>query len=214
MTNNAMLLHCAVICTAGMAFIILLLQMVFGKKDARLLPSPTDVGIMSAVMLAVTFLLARKYQNPLLFFMYVCLVYYLCITAYIDKKTSEVYCILNYAGLLAGSVFFLYQYTFVLNRPVSSLALILAGLTLLLSKALHLYGSGDGEIFGVVSVFILAGNSSLDSIFYLYMMYMAALLLITLTHLKDIDWENMRFKQPLPFAPSIFAATVLTLLVM
>ena len=122
--------------------------------------------------------------------------------------------ILNYAGLFAGSVFFLYQYTFVLNRPVSSLALILAGLTLLLSKALHLYGSGDGEIFGVVSVFILAGNSSLDSIFYLYMMYMVALLLITLTHLKDIDWENMRFKQPLPFAPSIFAATVLTLLVM
>lgn len=184
------------------------------KADKRLQLRITEALFIAGVMIISVFLLRYKYRSSLLFFAYTSMAFYLCLTAYVDKKTSEVYCIFNYVALFIATLFFGYRFITVLNRPVVSVALFLILFMLLIAKMLRLYGEGDGEIFLVVSIFLLAGNDGLDSIFYVYMMYMLALLIITLTHFKEIDWKQMRFKKPIPFAPSIFVAGILTTLLM
>lgn len=194
--------------------IAILLQAVLIPADSRLSPTRATLPVMGALILISSFTLGWKYGLSLLTYAYSYLAAYLCLTAYIDKKTSEVYCVFNYAGFVTGTLFFLCRYATTSHHAAVLLTLLLVIVFLILAKALHLYGAGDGEIFLVIAIFMLAGCDGMDGMFYTFMIYFLSTALITVTHIGEIDRKKMRFKHPIPFAPSIFAATVIIILFM
>lgn len=195
----------------GIGIISLFIWRVLSEIDKKLQLQKRDILLMFMTTIPCILFLNQKYGCSLLFFTYTYLTFYLCLTAYIDKKTRDVYCILNYISMIIGGIVFIYRYLHSPEREIMLFSLIMTLIFLFLAKLLYLYGNGDGEIFLTTSIFILAGDSSTDAIVHIYMLYFIAVVIITLSHLKEIDWKKKRFKQSLPFAPSIFAASMIIL---
>lgn len=198
----------------GIISIFFIISRILARKDTRLKLTIRDKRMIPILMLCCIIALVYKYKLSLLLIAYIYLAFYLCLMAYVDKKTSDVYCIFNYVGMGIGIILYLYRFITVLNRPVSLFCLLIIMIMLILAKIFHLYGDGDGEVFFVISLFFLSGDMGIDSILYIYMTFCLALMIITLTHLKDIDWQKMKFKHPIPFIPSIFASTMIILMIM
>ena len=198
----------------GLVAIFYIIDKQLVKVDTTLALSKREAYMMSGIMILFSFLLLCKYGLHFFYGAYLYLAFYLCLTAYTDKKRAQVFCIFNYISLLIGIVCYIYRLFHGLNRTIALPALILVMFSLFLANRFHLYADGDGEIFLVIAMFLLFSDTGTDCVFYFYMVYLLAMAIISTVHHKSIDKETKKFKTPIPFGPSIFAATMIILLIM
>lgn len=203
----------------GSGLICAMLQMAGKKDNAVLLLQKKEIPMIFISMGVCIALLNVRYGNTLRFAMYSYLTMYLLLTAIIDKKTTDVYCVFNYISMGIGIAYFAFRYHSIGQGALAdiqkhSLLLSLGAFFVLLmfAKLIHLYSTGDGEIFLALSLFVMADGSGMNNLFRLYLCYVLALTLITVGNLKEIDWKTKKFKKPMPFAPSIFLSTIVILL--
>ncbi len=198
----------------GLITIYLILTKMLLKEDERLKMQPIEMWLITGVMCICIYCIYKKYQMGVHFFAYSLLSFYLCLMAYVDKKTKDVYCIFNYISGFIGIIFFLYQYDKSPYQRQMLLSVFLTIMLLAIARFFHMYGNGDGEVFAVVSLYLLATPVAQPSILHICMLYMSSLVIITLTHLKQIDWAEQKFRTSIPFVPSVFAASMIMVLIM
>ena len=175
---------------------------VLGKKDWHFIIAATAAASVSFYI---------KYGLEVKYFLYVFLTGYLLVTAFIDRQTMQVYSIFNLAAGAVGTGVLIYQA--LQGRKMETVIICLAVYALLVAVQTKagMYGEGDGELYIVVSLFICTRNYELPLEHLLYNMMLAVLLFIVANR-KQLDIRRGRMKQEAAFAPSIAAATILTLL--
>lgn len=130
------------------------------------------------------------------------------ICGYTDKQTFMVYRFYSVLLIICSIIFALINYSYYIKQD-TLLTTIGACIVYYIFATSNLFGFGDGLVLianSIIIIFFSVGYFKVETILW---HLIAAMLLMIICNLKQMNWKKFRFKKQVAFVPYIYIATLL-----